>query len=141
MARGDHLKVTRFGYTHHAIDCGDGTVIHFAGEDREKAQPVVRRARYADFARDGRVTVVRHRFALDPEEAAARAEMRLGEGRYHVIFNNCEHFASWCASGARRSRQAHRGLQVASGVVLTAGVLAAAGLRRVARRTRRRRAW
>jgi hypothetical protein len=141
MARGDHLKVNRFGYTHHAIDCGDGTVIHFAGEDKEKAYPTVRRTRYEEFARGGRVTIVRHRAALDPEEAAARAELRLGDGRYHLIFNNCEHFASWCATGARRSRQAHRGLQVASGVLLTASVLAAAGLRGVSRHLRRRRAW
>ncbi len=32
MARGDHVYVRRGFYTHHGIDAGDGTVIHFAGE-------------------------------------------------------------------------------------------------------------
>ncbi|MGB7486504.1 MAG: lecithin retinol acyltransferase family protein, partial [Phormidesmis sp.] len=29
----------------------------------------------------------------------ARAESRLGEQRYDLFFNNCEHFASWCKTG------------------------------------------
>lgn len=29
MQKGDHLYVSRGLYTHHGIDCGDGTVIHY----------------------------------------------------------------------------------------------------------------
>jgi Lecithin retinol acyltransferase len=30
---------------------------------------------------------------------------RLGEGNYHLIFNNCQHFARWCATGDHESEQ------------------------------------
>ena len=29
MDKGDHIFVYRRGYSHHGIDCGDGTVIHY----------------------------------------------------------------------------------------------------------------
>ena len=38
-------------------------------------------------------------------EAVARALSRVGEHRYSLLGNNCEHFASWCATGAAVSRQ------------------------------------
>ena len=30
---------------------------------------------------------------------------RLGEQRYNLLFNNCEHFAHWCKTGRHRSNQ------------------------------------
>ena len=30
---------------------------------------------------------------------------RLGEQRYNLLFNNCEHFAHWCKTGRHRSSQ------------------------------------
>lgn len=29
-----------------------------------------------------------------------RALSRLGEEKYHLITNNCEHFVRWCRSGS-----------------------------------------
>ncbi len=37
--------------------------------------------------------------------AVARARARLGENRYDLWANNCEHFAEWCISGTSRSEQ------------------------------------
>ena len=34
-----------------------------------------------------------------------RAKSRLGEHDYNLLFNNCEHFASWCKTGNGNSRQ------------------------------------
>jgi hypothetical protein len=34
-----------------------------------------------------------------------RARSRLGEDRYHVLRNNCEHFCEWCVRGQHRSYQ------------------------------------
>jgi hypothetical protein len=34
-----------------------------------------------------------------------RAESRLGEGRFDFVFNNCEHFATWCKTGISESQQ------------------------------------
>jgi hypothetical protein len=46
--------------------------------------------------------------ALNREEVVRRAISRLGENRYHVLRNNCEHFCEWCVSGEHRSYQVER---------------------------------
>ena len=30
---------------------------------------------------------------------------RIGEQRYNLLYNNCEHFATWCKTGRHRSEQ------------------------------------
>jgi hypothetical protein len=42
---------------------------------------------------------------FEREDVVRRARSRLGENRYHIIHNNCEHFCEWCLSGVSRSRQ------------------------------------
>ena len=37
--------------------------------------------------------------------AVERARSRLGEDRYRLWSNNCEHFVHWCLTGSARSRQ------------------------------------
>jgi len=39
------------------------------------------------------------------EDTARRAENRLGEKKYSVLSNNCEHFAIWCKTGIEISAQ------------------------------------
>jgi hypothetical protein len=41
-------------------------------------------------------------------EISQRALSRLGEDRYHVLTNNCEHFCEWCVRGEHRSDQVDR---------------------------------
>ena len=43
-----------------------------------------------------------------PEEIVKRAESQLGEGKYNLVFNNCEHFAVWCKTGVHESSQVQR---------------------------------
>jgi len=38
-------------------------------------------------------------------DVARRARSRLGENRYHILTNNCEHFCEWCVRGEHRSYQ------------------------------------
>lgn len=40
-----------------------------------------------------------------PEETIARARSRIGETKYRLITNNCEHFAMWCKTGVKESLQ------------------------------------
>ncbi len=41
------------------------------------------------------------------EETIARAKSRLGEKKYDVLKNNCEHFVVWCKTGIMESQQAN----------------------------------
>jgi len=40
-----------------------------------------------------------------PDAVIERAESRLGEGGFDFVFNNCEHFATWCKTGISNSDQ------------------------------------
>jgi hypothetical protein len=39
------------------------------------------------------------------KETVERARSRLGEDKYNLVFNNCEHFAVWCKTGVSESSQ------------------------------------
>ena len=40
-----------------------------------------------------------------PEQTVARARSRLGEAKYNMVTNNCEHFVIWCKTGVSESMQ------------------------------------
>lgn len=133
MARGDHLYVSRgYGtYMHHGIDCGDGTVIHY------KEGEAITRSSLAFFSRGEAIGIQAYGLETPsdrPDVVIKRAESRLGERDYHLIFNNCEHFAAWCKTGRHRSGQVDRavGATLVGGVLLggvvTPAIAAAAGL-------------
>ncbi len=99
MARGDQVyayrEVVGIPYEHHGIDCGDRTIIHYskAGE-----ATILRTSRDA-FARGGAVYTKPQTTSFIPDIVIERAKSRLGEQRYDLFFNNCEHFANWCKTG------------------------------------------
>ncbi len=145
MARGDHIYVNRVGgvYSHHGIDCGDGSVIHYHRRRRSwRSQHVIERTDLASFSggeqllvRDysefahtvqsldtpgALVQVAGRRFQglldrlrgialaeldFSPDAVVARARSRLGESRFDLATNNCEHFAAWCKTGLSSSSQ------------------------------------
>lgn len=122
MARGDHIKVYRRGrlYSHHGIDMGDGSVIHFNGAPLQWGRARVVRSTMTAFLAGGRCRVVAHRGPVRPvDEVLATAVSLLDTSRYSVFRNNCEHFATFCKTGSLRSRQARRAL-LASSVVAVA---------------------
>ena len=51
-------------------------------------------------------------------ETARRAESRIGERAYNLLWNNCEHFANWCATGIAWSQQVLVALRKIIGAVL-----------------------
>jgi hypothetical protein len=94
------------GYTHHGIHVGGGRVVHYAGLARGWRRGPVEEHSLADFAHGAPVRVrpcINPKFDLNG--VVARARSRLGENRYHVLSNNCEHFCEWCLRGEARSRQ------------------------------------
>lgn len=88
-------------YQHHGIDCGDGSVIHY----RKVGTATISRTSTQEFARGGPIYPVARPLAFIPDVVIARAESRLGEQRYNLFFNNCEHFANWCKTGDSVSPQ------------------------------------
>ena len=103
---GTHLVTGRFGYTHHGLYAGGGKVVHYAGLSRSLRRGPVQEVPLAAFAHGHPVWIRQSpaaRFA--GMEAIRRAYSRLGEDRYRLISNNCEHFCTWCLYGESRSDQ------------------------------------
>lgn len=131
MSRGDHLWVRRGRrYTHHGIDCGDGTVIHFVrrGELRRGVLRRVERTSWAEFSRGAEVHVRSYRSRLAVEAIMTRAESRLGRRDYSLVRNNCEHLASWASTGFASSSQVRRWAVVAPSTVAAAVVAQVVGI-------------
>ncbi len=126
MARGDWLSVpgTYGAYQHHGIDLGDGRVCHYTsdlgqfaaqtlnlpgqGGSKQPVQAEIQIQTMAEFTDHGRrpVTVVRHCMSHDDgDHIVYRALSSLGERKYDLLFNNCEHFASWAFTGAERKSE------------------------------------
>ena len=106
---GAHLVTPRRGYTHHGIHVGKGEVVHYMGLSSALRRGPIAKVTLAQFAAGHPVSIQPEACAAySPAEIAARACARLGEDRYSVLANNCEHFCSWCAHGVNRSPQVER---------------------------------
>jgi hypothetical protein len=98
MTLRDHIYIQKTGYTHHGINCGDGTVIHF---DSRK----ICKISMNDFC-GGRNYFIKEYVKCDSKEVVyQRAKSRLGDCNYNLIYNNCEHFACYCKTGFHKSKQ------------------------------------
>ncbi|WP_390820064.1 lecithin retinol acyltransferase family protein [Thermoleptolyngbya sichuanensis] len=89
-------------YEHHGIDCGDGSVIHYS---KATEPPTIRQTEFSAFSWGNRVFVKQYTVCYLPDIVIERAESRLGEQRYSLLENNCEHFATWCKTGRSVSEQ------------------------------------
>ena len=111
-APGTHLVTSRRGYTHHGIYVGHGMVVHYAGLSRLLQSGPVEEVAMRQFSMGRPVRIARHCESLySLQEIVWRARSRLGENKYHVLRNNCEHFCNWCRSGRAASRQVDRWLK------------------------------
>jgi len=127
---GAHLLAPRRGYTHHGIHVGGGRVVHYAGLVRSRLRGPVEVVTLDAFA-DGRALYVKLnvRATYDAETIVARALSRLGENRYRITSNNCEHFCEWCLRGESHSEQVERWLAGPRRILANLGQLVAASLR------------
>jgi hypothetical protein len=104
---GDHIYVKRKGllYSHHGIYAGKGTVIHFKGTVKEKKDPVVIITDIDNFLNSGKLRRREYKKRLPSSETLRIAREHLSKKGYSLTFNNCEHFATYCITGKKRSRQ------------------------------------
>ncbi|MBN3295450.1 lecithin retinol acyltransferase [Amia ocellicauda] len=131
--RGDLLEVPRTLFTHFGIYLGDNRVAHLMPDimpvltsDKCQVQKVVTNKRLLlgvlskvasirvdtveDFAFGSAVIVNQmDRLCAQPplpgEDVARRAEKLVGSTPYSLLWNNCEHFVTYCRYGAPVSRQ------------------------------------
>lgn len=101
---GAHIVTPRWFYSHHGIYVGRGRVVHYGGLSCGLRRGPVEEVSLARFAL-GRAVFLRSETTLDHDEIVRRARLRLGENRYRVLTNNCEHFCEWCTRGEHRSYQ------------------------------------
>jgi lecithin:retinol acyltransferase len=121
---GSHLVSPRRGYVHHGIYVGDGKVVHYAGLARRRFRGRIEEVSLARFAH-GRSVWTRGSDlrAFVPQEVIRRARSRVGENRYRILRNNCEHFCEWCLRGESRSHQVEHFLSSGSALGMIVGVI------------------
>jgi hypothetical protein len=110
-AVGAHLIVPWLGFTHHGIYVGAGRVVHYGALMYDIIRKPVEEVSFDAFAEGRPVFVIEHHeVCFDSAEIVRRARSRLGEKRYRLLTNNCEHFVEWCLHDLPRSFQAETAL-------------------------------
>jgi hypothetical protein len=96
-------------YRHYGIDLGNGRVVHYIGSSFLLRQDSsIMEDSIEVFLKDGMLGVIDDiPYIYSRDEVVKRAKEELGSnfGGYSVVHNNCEHFALWCATGMKESRQ------------------------------------
>lgn len=117
--KGDHIRVMRIGglYAHHGIYVSDEEVIHFTGKDDDSildwSQCEVIKTDLSAFLKGGTLEVKEYtdeefQDLYSPDQIVTYARFCIGDKGYHLVFNNCEHFANVCTLGRFRSQQVER---------------------------------
>lgn len=91
----DHIFAYRIGFTHHGLYAGNNLVIHYENGS-------VHYDSLDNFRKNMEVYVLPEEESptrYTSGEILIRAESRLGECDYNLIYNNCEHFVRWCRCG------------------------------------------
>jgi hypothetical protein len=98
FARGDDILVRDYSRFFQAMEDKVGIMhdpLKTAGVELNK---------FLDSVRGHSVVDIDH----SSDAVIERAKNRIGEKNFHVLFNNCEHFASWCVTGISNSEQITR---------------------------------
>ncbi|CAJ1052579.1 lecithin retinol acyltransferase a [Xyrichtys novacula] len=136
LRRGDLLEVPRTLFTHYGIYLGDNRVAHLIPDilpvftsDQKLISSVITNKRLIlgcmyrcatvrvdtleDFAYGSSILVNRtdkmmKNQAFANEDVAKRAEKLIGGIQYSLLWNNCEHFVTYCRYGSAVSRQTEK---------------------------------
>ena len=129
LLQGDHIYVKRkrLLYSHHGIYTGEGTVIHYKGAEKEKKDPVIRETDIEEFLNNGKLKRRDYKKRLPHSETLRMAREHLSNNGYSLAFNNCEHFATYCATGKKKSTQVRK---VVGGIVGVAFAVTATVIRK-----------
>ncbi|MBD2498564.1 lecithin retinol acyltransferase family protein [Nostoc sp. FACHB-280] len=109
MAKGDHIYVSIYTNNtapyHHGIDCGNDTVIHYQKNYKNEKNGIILWVSMKDFTKGRKIYTRIYNNCDSPLIVVERAKRRLGETKYNLFYNNCEHFARYCKTGVPISDQ------------------------------------
>lgn len=109
LSFGSHIKTYRTGYSHHGIYCGNGRVVHYSGFAQAFKKGRLEITTLERFlGSEKKYYVIKYpanKIMFSAKDIVRRALSRVGEDRYNLVFNNCEHFAAWCVTGKSESKQ------------------------------------
>ncbi|MEX6586077.1 lecithin retinol acyltransferase family protein [Paraclostridium bifermentans] len=96
-------------YKHFGIYINEDCVIHYDGkiDDKFLRKMCIRKTNMYRFLAGNenfKVCKFKNNFT-EPCEVVQRANSRIGEQNFNIIFNNCEHFGHWCKTGVSKSNQ------------------------------------
>ena len=130
IQQGTHLKVSRGIYTHHGIYVGNGNVVHYSGLAHGFNKGKIELTSLKKFMGEANeLKYVKYDTTIQTyakDEICERALRRLNEDKYNILFNNCEHFACWCVTGRKESKQVQAVMQLTTTVFISVGVTIAA---------------
>ncbi|KAI9006815.1 major facilitator superfamily domain-containing protein [Hyaloraphidium curvatum] len=108
---GDHISVP-FDQSplvrHHLIYCGNDRVVHYRREGIVEQSFSGYLASRSEFAR-GLLVHPHPDRKYSRTQTVARARSRIGESKYDLLTNNCEHFCNWAVDGVAISYQVNKG--------------------------------
>lgn len=122
---GDMIRVRIGSLWHYGIYVSDAEVIQFGLPPRGNPQPAgqirVCTSTIAEFTGGEIVEVARLSLGervrrIPAKKTIQMARERIGEGGYHVLNNNCEHFVTGCVFGKAHSLQSEAALKCAQGI-------------------------
>jgi hypothetical protein len=80
--------------------------VHYAGFARSLHRGPIEETTLERFAAGREIRIRMHAMAtFMGQDAVRRARSRLGENRYRLLSNNCEHLCAWVLFGENRSSQ------------------------------------
>ncbi|TET95545.1 MAG: hypothetical protein E3J28_00405, partial [Desulfobacteraceae bacterium] len=85
----------------------------------EKKDPLIRETDIEDFLKGGKLRRRNYKKRLPPSETLSLAKKHLSKNSYSLALNNCEHFATYCATGKKKSRQLREAVGGLVGIALT----------------------
>ncbi|KAM7419526.1 hypothetical protein PAMA_016577 [Pampus argenteus] len=156
LLRGDLLEVPRSLFTHYGIYLGDNKVAHLIPDilpvftnDAKLISSVVTNKRLIlgcmyrcatvrvdtleDFAYGSSVMVnnmdkMTKKHSFNNEDVAKRAERLIGSTPYSLLWNNCEHFVTYCRYGCAASRQTEKFCECLKSIIRDQRSVVATGL-------------
>jgi hypothetical protein len=106
IALASHLVTPRTGYQHHGLYTGNGYVIHLTSDN------VIEEIPLETFTQGNGYAIQKYHSTFNQNQIVQRARSRLGAEDYSLLFNNCEHFVTWCIHDRPSSKQIQNGVRL-----------------------------